>query len=488
MLIAMCSTEAVPFAKTGGMADVVGSLPSVLKKVGQECVVLMPFYTSIFGRDYDFKLIKKGLNVPINDAEEEFYDLLETRSGEVTFYFIKNDKFFNRNYIYGTPKGDYRDNPKRFSFFSKAILFALEELGTGPDIIHLNDYHCALAAAYLDQIRKEGRPEKDFFRRTSTVFTIHNLAYQGVFDRQVLDYCGLGQKYFHINGLEFYGRVNFMKGGILFSDKITTVSPTYAKEILTPEYGEGLEGVLRFRQNDLEGIVNGIDYSIWDPENDQSLCTNYNIRDLSGKMDCKDSLLKNYLGSGKKEAPLIGVVSRLSEQKGVDLIVDAVDRLMGMGFYMIILGTGDEKYHRLLKQQQKKHKGKLSVNITYSDKLARLIYSGCDMFLMPSKYEPCGLGQLISLRYGTVPVVRDTGGLSDTIKDIRDEKDIGAGATGFKFAGYSSPQMVEALERALSYYKNGRLWNRIIKNGMNCDFSWTSSAESYKKLYLSLKK
>ncbi|MGM0365565.1 MAG: glycogen synthase GlgA [Actinomycetota bacterium] len=488
MLIAMCSTEAVPFAKTGGMADVVGALPAALKKVGQDCVVLMPFYRTIIGKDYDFKLIKKGLNVPMNDTDEEFYDLLEAESGKVTFYFIKNDKFFDRNYIYGSPKGDYRDNPKRFSFFSKAILSALEELELKPDIIHLNDYHCALVPVYLDQIKKERRPEKDYFKNTSTVFTIHNLAYQGVFDPQVLEYCGLGTGYLDINGLEFYGKVNFMKGGILFSDKITTVSPTYAREIMTPEYGERLEGVLGSRKKDLEGIVNGIDYSIWDPESDQGLCTNYNIRNLSGKMDCKENLLKNYFGRGKKETPLIGVISRLSMQKGVDLIAEAVDRIMDLGFFMIILGTGDEKYQKLLKQQQRKHKGSLSVNITYSEKIARFIYSGCDMFLMPSKYEPCGLGQLISLKYGTVPVARDTGGLSDTISNIGGEKDIDSGATGFKFREYDSARMVEALKRALSYYRNGRLWNRIIKNGMSCDFSWKSSAESYKKLYLSLKK
>lgn len=487
MLTAMCSTEAVPFAKTGGMADVVGALPAALTQQGLECVVVMPFYPRIFSGQHQFKAIKQGLNVAMNDFQEEFYDLLEGSEQGIRFIFIKNDRFFDRNYIYGTPKGDYRDNPLRFAFFSKAVLAALEELDLAPDIIHLNDYHSALVSVYLHQIRESNFLEKEFFSSTSTVFTIHNLAYQGIYSSRVLDMIGLEKEYFSTDRLEFFGQVNFMKGGIVFSDKITTVSPTYAQEILTSLYGEKLEGVLKSRRKDLTGIVNGIDYQLWDPQRDQNLCTRYSKSNLQGKTECKKYLLKNYFNREPDKAPLVGIVSRLSAQKGLDLVVEALESILDMGFRLIVLGTGDQHYQKLLQDYNRKYKGKLSVNIAYSDKLARLIYSGCDMFLMPSLYEPCGLGQLISLRYGTVPVVRDTGGLSDTIQGISSQQDIAAGGTGFKFSPYSTSHMLEALKSAISFYQDPAQWKRIMVNGMSKDFSWKSSAASYQQLYLSAK-
>ncbi len=483
MKVAMCSTEAVPFAKTGGLADVVGALPSALGKVGVECFVIMPYYNSIFGKDYRFKKVRDKLNVSMNESNEEFFDLLSLKHEGISFYFIKKDEFFDRNYLYGTPKGDYRDNGKRYSFFSKAILEVLEELDLGVDVIHLNDYHCGLVPIYLREISENDLPGKDFFKNTSTVFTIHNLAYQGIFQKEILEYNGLGYKYLKINGMEFYGKINFMKGAILFSDKITTVSPTYAKEILTPQYGHDLDGVLKSRQRDLSGIVNGIDYMAWDPSQDTKIVKNYNINSLTGKKECKDFLIDNYFNKRFRDKPLIGAVTRLSEQKGIDLIIDAIEEISGKDFLLIILGTGEDKYHKVLKKLHKKYEGSLCAHILYDDKLARRIYSGSDLFLMPSKYEPCGLGQLISLRYGTVPVVRDTGGLSDTIKDIKAEEDIEEGGTGFKFKEYKSASMVEALDRILPFYENGRLWNKIVKNGMDSDFSWKNSAELYKKLY-----
>jgi len=279
-----------------------------------------------------------------------------------------------------------------------------------------------------------------------------------------------------------------MKGGILFSDKITTVSPTYAREILTPAFGEGLDGVLRTRACDLEGIINGIDYQSWNPENDPALYAGYSRDHLDKKRFCKVNLLENYFGPGKADCPLIGVVSRLSEQKGIELIYEAAEQIMDLGFLMIILGSGDDNYQKLLQCLQETYKGRLRVNIGYSDTLARLIYAGSDMFLMPSKYEPCGLGQLISLRYGTVPVVRDTGGLSDTIIDVGRQKDISCGANGFKFKEYKSSHMLKALQKALSFYKQSASWKQIIQNGMACDFSWKNSAQLYKKLYASLRK
>ncbi len=485
MRVAMCTTEAVPFAKTGGLADVAGALPLALKKVGVECFVTMPFYNSIFKKEHKFEKIKSKLNVSMNENNEEFFDVLVSEIGGINFYFIKKDDFFDRNYLYGTPKGDYRDNGKRFSFFSKAILEVLEELDLSVDTIHLNDYHCGLIPVYLREIKKNNLPNKDFFRNTSTVFTIHNLAYQGIFSKEILDYNGLGDKYFNIRGLEFYGKINFMKGGILFSDKITTVSPSYSKEILTPEYGHDLDGVLRSRQKDLSGIVNGIDYVLWDPEKDSKIVKNYSLNNLTGKKECKDYLINKYFNKEYIDNPLIGVISRLSEQKGIDLIIESMKDILGKGYLLIILGTGEEKYHIMLKKLKKENIGRLSVHILYDDGLARRIYSGSDLFLMPSKYEPCGLGQLISLRYGTVPAVRDTGGLSDTINNIGSEDDIEAGGTGIKFKKYTPKDLLKSLDTALEFYNNGRLWNKIIKNGMDKDFSWKNSAREYKKLYSS---
>lgn len=521
MKVAMCSMEAVPFVKTGGLGDVVGALPAFLGKLGVDCRVFMPYYKSIFERelkDHKFELIKENVSVPMSRGQNEFFDILSTQHNGVTYYFIKNDKFFDRDYLYGTSEKDYEDNDKRFSFFSKSILSLLENVRLKADIIHLNDYHCALTPVFLSHIRANNLPSKDFFQKSSTVFTIHNLAYQGIYDRDILGYCGLGDEYFNMEALEYYGRVNFMKGGILFSNRVTTVSPTYAKEILWPEYGYGLNGVLKTREKDLIGIINGIDYSVWDPWTDRKIKANYSAGSLDGKKECKKYLLKKMFGLGTNKStsitsistsksvsisesepestlisglisrPVLGIVSRLSEQKGIDLVVEILDLLMKEDVFLVILGSGDEKYIKMLMDSEPKYNHEMRVNIKYDDKLARMIYAGSDIFLMPSKYEPCGLSQLISLKYGTVPVVRNTGGLSDTVIDIQSEGDIKKGGTGFKFNNFTSDEFLDAIIRALSFYERKNLWNRIIKNGMKSDFSWESSAREYKKLYSSLTK
>lgn len=491
MKVAMCSAEVVPFAKTGGLADVVGSLPLALKGVGVDCRIIMPYYKSILEKDYNrykFKILDKNIKLPMGENVGEFFDILTAEYNSVIFYFIKNDKFFNRENLYGTPKGDYKDNSRRFCFFSKSILTVLINVKFKPDIIHLNDYHCAMTSVFLKHLRNINLPEKDFFAKTSTVFTIHNIAYQGIYSRDIMDYCGIGDRYFNIDGLEYYGKVNFMKGGILFSDKVTTVSPTYAKEILNPEYGYGIDGILKVREKDIVGIVNGIDYNIWDSGINGKIEYNYTIDSMEGKNVCKKYLIKNFFKSEKENIPILSMVTRLSEQKGIDLVVEILDLLMKEELLFIILGSGDEKYQKMLEDYRKKYKHKLSINIEYNDRLARRIYSGSDIFLMPSKYEPCGLGQLISLKYGTVPVVRNTGGLADTIIEIEDEEDIKRGGTGFKFNNYNGSEFFSSIKEAIYYYNNNSLWNRIIKNGMKSDFSWKKSAKEYKKLYLSLKK
>ncbi len=379
-------------------------------------------------------------------------------------------------------KGDYHDNDIRFGFFAKAIFVVFKEIGFIPDVIHLHDYHFALSALLLEEMKT--KKSDQVFLKTGCVFTIHNLAYQGIYNKDILDECGIDKSYFNINGIEFYGKVNYMKAGIVFSDRITTVSPTYAKEILTPEYGYKLDGILKSRQKDLSGIINGIDYSVWDPETDASIYANYGPGDLSPKKECKKELLSRLFGNSvDAEKPLLGVVSRLSEQKGFDLLVDIMERIMDHDLYLVILGTGEEKYHNMLSTLQKKYSSKFSLTLGYSDKMSREIYSGSDIFLMPSNYEPCGLGQLISLKYGTIPVVRNTGGLADTIIDINTANDIDKGGQGFKFDKYGPEEFYSALKRALGFYRDRPQWEKIVSNGMHCDFSWDYSAKEYMKIY-----
>lgn len=481
---AICSTEGIPFAKTGGLADVVGALPFSFRKIGIEPIVIMPGYSFIFEKYKDSTKILNNLKIRINKNYFEYCDVFKTNYNGVDFYFIKNDKFFNRNNLYGTSQGDYSDNNLRFGFLSRAILVMLENIKFKADIIHLHDYHVALTSVLINE-EKLKKPDS-FFKNTHVVFTIHNLAYQGTYDANTLSLLEIDKSYFNMGKLEFYGKINFMKGGIVFSEKITTVSPTYSKEILTPEFGYGLDGILRVRQKDLSGIINGIDYEIWNPQKDISIASNYNINELDGKKICKKALLMSLFKTADFNAPVLGMVSRLSEQKGIDILIEVFDMLMQKNIYLIILGTGDEKYMEQLNELYKKYRHKFSLNIAFSDKLAREIYSGADIFLMPSKYEPCGLGQLISLKYGTIPVVRNTGGLADTIVEIKLSDDIGKGGQGFKFSEYAGKALLLAINNALNFYNDSNLWTRIIKNAMNCDYSWDYSAKQYKEIFLKL--
>ncbi len=512
MKVAICVAEAVPFAKTGGLADVAGALPAALKIKGVDTFVIMPGYKSIFEKDYPMQTVSKGAKVQMNASENIEFDLYRTTLKNVDFYFVRNDSLFGRENLYGTAQGDYTDNNLRFGFFSKAIFKVMELISVVPDIIHLHDYHFGLAALLLHDIKNNDKttPYKD----TKSVFTIHNLAYQGVYGSETLELCGIDSKYFTSEGLEFYGNVNFMKAGIVYSDKITTVSPTYSKEILTSRYGYRLEDTLKSRAEDLSGIINGIDYTVWDPAKDKAIFANYGINDLAGKKKCKDNLISEAFGMAASGAagaagdagddgnihngqnksepatnpdkPLIGMVSRLSEQKGIDLITGAMEDIMKNDVYVVILGTGEEKYHNILMEMQAGYKDKFSLTIGYSDKFSRQIYSGSDIFLMPSNYEPCGLGQLISLKYGTIPVVRNTGGLADTIIDIKNPEDIDKGGQGFMFTEYAADAFYIALKTAIDFYYDKRLWSKIVKNGMDCDFSWDYSAGKYKELYESI--
>jgi len=500
MKVAICVSEAVPFAKTGGLADVAGALPPALKKAGADIIVIMPAYGFLFKQNHGLNMVAGNIPVPMRKFYTEEFDLYSTSIDNAVFYFVKNSKFFGRENLYGTPQGDFTDNDIRFAFFSKAIFEVLKTIEFIPDIIHLHDYHFGLAALLLKDIKGKNLAAEEnssygIFKDTKTVFTIHNIAYQGTYDPAILGIAGISYDYFNLEGVEFYGRVNFMKAGIVYSDRITTVSPTYSKEILTPEYGYGLDGILSKRKEDLSGIINGIDYSIWNPETDKNIVSNYSIADTAGKKDCKAALLEKMFAAGGSiktgkahllKTPVAGMVSRLSEQKGIDLVVQVIEQIMENDLYLVILGTGDEKYHNLLNGLNKKYNGRFSLVIGYSEKMAREIYAGSDIFLMPSNYEPCGLGQLISLKYGTIPVVRDTGGLADTIIDIKSKQDIKKKGQGFKFLHYSPEEFYKAFRRALDFYGDRGLWHEIMVNAMSEDFSWDHSAQEYMKLYSSL--
>lgn len=456
------SSEVAPFSKTGGMADVAGSLPVALHKAGLDVRVATPRYKSV-----------------INFCETKVNDIFgsEARLNDgVPVYFIENDGYFMRDNLYGNKKGDYPDNLDRFAFFSRRTLELLKEIDFRPDIIHCNDWQTALIPVYL----KEAFGADPFYSGIKTVLTIHNIAYQGLFPKTEFHKTGLSWDYFTMHRLEFYDMVNLLKGGLVFADAITTVSPTYAGEIQTPEFGYGLNSLLSERKSSLFGIINGIDYGQWDPSKDKELRYHFSLSKIEGKYKDK-SALKKKSGLGQdSNVPLVGVISRLADQKGLDLISKIIHPLLGMDVQFILLGTGEERYHRLFEDIRKKFPGKASINLRFDALLAKEIYAGADMFLMPSRYEPCGLGQIISLRYGTIPVARNTGGLADTIVEYDPGTTRG---NGFVFERYDAGELFAAVKRAVDIYRQRGLWKKLVANAMRCDFSWDSSAKKYIELY-----
>lgn len=475
MRILIATPEAIPYAKTGGLADVTGTLCKEFNKMGHEAYLIMPLYKKI--KNANPQINNKGINIRVPLGERTisgtiFSDVKKT-------YFISCDEFFDRDELYGTPDGDYADNARRFGFFSRGIIETCKALQLKPDIIHCNDWQTALVPLYLKQLYKDDK----FFKNTATLLTIHNLGYQGNFPASEVPLIGLGWNLFTPNGIEFYGNVNFLKAGIISADILNTVSKTYSREILTKEHGFRLEGVLRTRINDLFGIINGIDYDEWNPSNDKFIPVNYNDNDFSGKAICKKELIKLLFKSTEQkdiQAPLFGMVGRLSEQKGLDIILDSAEELLSFPIKLVILGKGDERFHSKLLELANRYKEKVSITIGFEESLAHMIYAGADFFLMPSKYEPCGLGQLIAFRYGSIPVARKTGGLADTIKDYNP---LNVTGTGFLFTDYTSSAFLDSLKRAFCIYTDKDKMNRVIREGMKMDFSWRKSAEEYLKIY-----
>ena len=472
MKILYVAAEAVPFAKTGGLADVAGSLPKALKADGVDVRVIMPkfgkipeAYRNAMEHVYDGEL-------PVA-WRKKYVGLDKYELDGVTYYFVDNEEYFNREGFYG-----YDDDAERFSFFSRAVLDLLQAMDFWPDVIHTNDWHAGLVNVFL-KLEHMGDAR---YERIKTVYTIHNLKYQGVFPKDVMpDVLGLDWKYFNNGDLEFYDAVNFMKGGIIYADAITTVSKTYAKEIQYPYFGEHLDGLLRSREQDISGIVNGIDYSVYNPRTDKYIFETYDEESLDRKLDNKIALQKSLGLPERRNVPLIAIVSRLVEPKGMDLAVRMMDEILQHeDIQLVVLGTGEKRYEDWFKGLAWRYPKKVSVNIYFSNELAQRIYAGADIFLMPSKYEPCGIGQLIALRDGTIPVVRQTGGLKDTVQQYNKYTQEG---NGFVFENYNAHEMMYALKRALSFYGNYEIWHKIQFNAVQADYSWKRSAKEYEALY-----
>ncbi len=464
--ILMVASEAAPFAKTGGLADVVGSLPASLHRIGEDVAVLLPRYRAVAvegaRRIYDYMPIWMG---------DVYYNTSVYQVGEsVPYYFLDCPELYDREGMYGNSRGDFPDNYIRYAVLSRAALEVARRIFR-PQVIHCHDWQSALVPAYIHTVLAADPT----FIGIKTLLTIHNLGYQGLFPPEVLAEVGLPATLFRPEALEFFGRVNFMKAGILFSDAINTVSQAYAREIQTREYGWGLDGLLRSRSAALSGILNGADYSQWNPESDPYLPAHYSRADLSGKRVCKRALLSEFgfVDPAAQDRPLIGMVTRLAGQKGADLIAQVGEDLAKEDLSLVALGAGEPIYEKILRDLAAAHPDNIAVRIGYDEGLAHRIEAGADMFLMPSRYEPGGLNQLYSLRYGTIPIVRATGGLDDTIEE----------ATGFKFQEYSSAALLEAIRAALAEFRRPDQWSARVGRAMSKDFSWDVSAREYANLY-----
>ncbi len=474
MHIAFAASECVPFSKTGGLADVVGALPRALAAAGHQVSVYLPRYRQT--KLTDAQTVVRSITVPFDDRYRFCSVVTGGNHSGIKFYFVDYPPFFDRDALYGTSAGDYPDNAERFALFSRAVLEASKILGV-PEVFHCHDWQSALVPVMLRTLYSEDPA----FRDVATVFTIHNMGYQGLFPPDILPLLMLPWDLFTISKLEFFGNVNFLKGALVFSDFITTVSRKYSQEIQTTEYGFGLEGVLRDRASTVTGILNGVDYDEWSPQTDKFIVARYSPEDLSGKAKCKQDLLATFgVTKADSKSPVIGIVSRFAAQKGFDLIAQVMDRLAREEMIIVALGTGDKEYEEMFLRMQKQFPQKIAVKIAYDNALAHKIEAGADMFLMPSKYEPCGLNQIYSLKYGTVPIVRATGGLDDTIEpwDARSGK-----GTGFKFTEYSGESLLLTIKAALQAYRDQGSWQVLMRNGMNKDFSWNFSAKEYVRIY-----
>ncbi len=473
--ILMVASEAAPFAKTGGLADVIGSLPPALRALGHDVRLVMPWYRGVGKVTGNLRPSQRKLLVPMGGRVYQ----LSFRTGQMDqlpVYFIDAPEYYDRPELYGEDGIDYPDNAERFGLLSRAALELARLLDFAPDVIHAHDWQTGLVPVYLrHQLWRD-----PFFAATGSLFSIHNLGYQGVFPRATARKLGLEQSLIHPDGLEYHKQISLLKAGIRFADQVNTVSPTYCREIQTPEHGIGMDGLLRSRGERLHGLLNGLDGELWSPAKDPALVQSYSVNDMSGKALCKHALQQELGLELNAETPIVVMVTRLDSQKGIELVLESWDRILTRQLQLVILGTGNPDYERRLAEAATFYLGQAKVLLRFDDALSRRIYAGSDLFLMPSRYEPCGLGQLIALRYGSVPLVHATGGLADTIHDPQQEADH---SNGFVFDEYRQENLLKGLDRALSSYAKPEEWQKLVHRGMTQNMSWESAAKGYVKLY-----
>ncbi len=475
--VLMVVSEMVPYAKTGGLADVAGALPDALMRLGADVRVCIPCYRGVRDRAEGLKKAVRGLRVPVGGAVLEARVLKTHTPQGVPVYAVEREDMFDRPNLYGTSTGDYYDNLERFTFFSRASLLVPTALGFTPDVVHCHDWQTGLIPPLL----------KSFFPKASSVFTVHNLGYQGLFPADRLSVTGLAEDlFFHPEGVEYWGDISLLKAGIVFSDTVTTVSPTYAREIQTPEFGMGMEGILQRRRRALFGILNGADYARWDPATDSHLPARYAPERMEGKAACKQALIRETgLEARLEQRPVVGVISRLDRQKGLDLLIHALEGLFSLDVGLVVLGSGDRAIQEALGRACGRYQGRMSVRIGFDEPLAHRITAGADLFLVPSRYEPCGLTQLYAMKYGTVPVVRATGGLEDTVAAFDPRT---GGGNGFKFREADSRALLQAAREAVSLFQRPGPWKTLQRSGMEARFSWNVSAGRYMELYRRLRR
>ena len=477
MKVLFVASEAYPFIKTGELGDVAYALPKALRKIGIDVRVIIPKYSGIplLFKNCMENIAKFTVSV---GWRNQYCGLEYLTYDEIPYYFVDNQYYFKRPEIYG-----YYDDGERFSYFSKAILESIKYMGDfTPDIIHCNDWHCGIVPALL----KEHYRYDERYNKIKSLFTIHNLKYQGVFPKEILgDLLNLDEKYFKEEALKFYDSISFMKGGIVFSDAVTTVSNTYAREIQTPFYGEGLGGLLSSKAEKLYGIVNGIDYELYNPKVDKKIFYDYDLKSIKQKVKNKLKFQEELCFTVNEDIPMIGIVTRLVKQKGLDLIIDKLEELLNLDIQIVLLGNGDEYYEDIFQFYASRYPSRISTNIIFDEELAKQIYAASDMFLMPSLFEPCGMEQLIALKYGSIPIIHETGGLKDTIMFY--SKYTGNG-NGFSFNNYSSEELLDAVNRALDLYKDKVSWKKLVSNAMGSNNSCENSAKNYMNLYNNIKK
>ena len=473
MRILFASSEVQPFSKTGGLADVLGALPKALAERGHECLVVSPRYGSLDPRVHGLTATGKSISVSFPFGRQDALLFVASSDPRLRFAFLEHPGFYARSDLYGDSGGDYGDNHRRFAFLARGALEAARALDFAPDVVHAHDWQTGLMPLYLNELREDRR-----FANTRSVFTIHNLGYQGVFDKRVMFDLGLDWRYFRVEGLEFHDAVNFLKAGVEYADAITTVSRRYAEEIQTPDSGWGLDGVLRNRRHKLHGILNGVDYTEWDPAHDALIPATFTPASAAGKQRCHKALTETFGLEVGKHTLVLGMVTRLAYQKGAELVLQGSAGILGRDVALVMLGNGDPSEEEGFRQLQRFYPGRVGVHVGFDRRLSHLVIAGADALLMPSRYEPCGLSQLYALRYGTVPIVRATGGLDDTVVDASQPD-----GTGFKFEPFSADALVHAVWRAADLFADRAAWMQLARRGMAQDFSWDASAREYEQLF-----